>query len=183
MFPWAQKFPPGAPGLSGRHRLRPSADQVWHAGDLVTLAGDLPIRGIRYAFPSTSDWRPGTTSINNQNPERRSLQRASRPAEKVMPSASLQHWVNDRVPRLTEIEAQCAYLSGAGPVQSTTPRRESDARHTSCYSAPLSRVLPRPLHRIGSDHRIQVRTTLRILIQAGVRPIAPSTTATPTCRT
>ena len=41
------------------------------------------------------------------------------PAEKVMPSASLQHWVNDRMPCLNEIETQCAASQALAP---TNPR-------------------------------------------------------------
>ena len=32
-----------------------------------------------------------------------------------MPSASLQHWLNDRIPRLNEVEIQCAASQALAP--------------------------------------------------------------------
>ncbi len=82
-----------------------------------------------------------------------------------MPSASLQHWINDRVPRLMEIKAQCA---ASQALALPNPRlREENLRG---YIVPLSAHFQgfcRDLYTESAQiTAFRVRATLRILIQA-----------------
>src|SRR5271166_868705 len=88
-----------------------------------------------------------------------------RPAEKIMPSASLQHWVNDRVPRLTEIEAQCATSQALVP--SNPQLREENLRGYIMLLSAHFQGFCRDLYTESAQiTAFRVRATLRILIQA-----------------
>ena len=82
-----------------------------------------------------------------------------------MPSASLQHWVNDRVPRLTEIEAQCATSQALVP---SNPRlREENLRGYIMLLSAHFQGFCRDLYTESAQiTAFRVRATLRILIQA-----------------
>lgn len=82
-----------------------------------------------------------------------------------MASASLQNWVNDRVPRLMEIEAQCA---GSQALASSNPRlREENLRGYIVLLSAHFQGFCRDLYTESAQiTAFRVRATLRILIQS-----------------
>lgn len=99
-----------------------------------------------------------------------------------MPSASLQHWVNDRVPRLTEIEAQCA--TSTALVLSNPRLREENLRGYIMLLSAHFQGFCRDLYTESAQiTAFRVRLRFGSSSKRNSRPIAPSTTATPTCRT
>jgi len=82
-----------------------------------------------------------------------------------MPSASLQHWVNDRVPRLLEIEAQCA-ASQALALPNPRLREENLRGYIVLLSAHFQGFCRDLYTESAQITAFRVRATLRILIQA-----------------
>ena len=82
-----------------------------------------------------------------------------------MPSASLQHWVNDRVPRLMEIEAQCAASQALAP---SKPRlREENLRGYIVLLSAHFQGFCRDLYTESAQITAsRVRASLQVLIQA-----------------
>jgi hypothetical protein len=99
-----------------------------------------------------------------------------------MPSASLQHWVNDRVPRLTEIEAQGATSQALAP---SNPRlREENLRGYIMLLSAHFQGFCRDLYTESAQiTAFRVRATLRILIQAQFTAHRALDHGNPTCRT
>ena len=61
-----------------------------------------------------------------------------------MPSASLVRWQNERMPRLPQIDGQCATaLAATAPSPHLTDENTADTCSREC---PFSGVLPRSLH-------------------------------------
>ena len=81
-----------------------------------------------------------------------------------MPSTSLQHWVSDRVPRLKEIEAQCATSQALAP---SNPRlREENLRGCIVLLSAHFQGFCRDLYTESAQIIVsRVRASLQVLIQ------------------
>jgi hypothetical protein len=88
-----------------------------------------------------------------------------RPEEWAMPSAALQNWVNDRMPRLNEIDAQCAASHSQAPPNPLL--YEENLRGYIVLLSAHFQGFCRDLYAESAQiTAFRVRPSLRILIQA-----------------